>query len=145
MKTETPELITLEHSTLTCWSAFQVFAVAVGAVGKLTRQTFHRIRKTRSILKAIYDEREDGLRLIAEKYVVKDAMGKPTRTDDGMDFVWIPKTEAEGRARLADVNGEMRTIQVAPILWDELLPEDDDVANANALFALADWGFVVEE
>jgi len=143
VKTETPKLVTLELSTLECWTAFQALGVAVAGV---SRKVFHIIRKTRTILKTIYDEREQGMALVIQECVEKDAMGNAKYTDDKKDFVWLKGKEKDGRERLADINNEKRTIEVVPILWDDLLPDSEDgVDNAGALFALADWGFVVDE
>ena len=153
METKTPVLVTLDLETMDGWMAFQALGGVVKAVKTISRKVFHRVRKSRGVLKVIYDEREDGIKLITEAYVEMDPMGRPQYTEDQKDFVWKEGKEEEGRAKLKDLNTEMHQVQIVPILWDELVPpvkegeEDEDagIEDAGTLFLLADLGFVVDE
>ena len=151
MKTEAPQLVTLNLSALDGWAAYNLLGRVVDAVGTMGRKTFHKVRKTRSELKVVFDHREGGIRDVMDNYVEKDEQGNGKTTPDGQDFIWLKGKEVEGRAALFDVNNEMMEIQIVPILWDELLPpakegeEEGDVKNASLLFALADLGIVEGE
>lgn len=149
MQTQTPELVKVELTMLEAWGAFQALATAIAAVDSLPNKTFHRLRKLRQLLRVAYDDREDGMRLIMEGYVQKDPLtGRPKYTQDGQDFLWLAGKEKEGRERLQEVNSERRTFEVAPIAWNDLVPEEAKdgarVRNPQVLLALADWGLVVD-
>jgi len=151
MKTEAPQLVTLDVKALDGWMAYNLLGRVVDAVGTMGRKAFHKVRKTRTALKNVFSHREEGIKAVVDNYVQKDEQGNGKTTPDGQDFVWLEGKEVEGAAALADVNTEVMQIQIVPILWDELLPpeaegqDEPSVKNANLLFALADLGIVVEE
>jgi hypothetical protein len=120
-------------------------------VNKLKRTAFHRVRKNRIAFRPVFDIREEGVRLVVENYVEKEPDGRGKMTANGQDFLWIKDKEEVGRAALADVNSEKHKVKILPILWDDLLPEEEegdeegDVTNAGLLFNLSDLGIVVDE
>jgi len=150
MKTETPEIVALEVKALDGWVAYGLMGRVVDAVGTLGRKAFHTVRKTRSELKRVFDHRENGIRDVVDNYVEKDERGEGKRTPNGQDFLWQKGKEVEGRAALFDVNNEIVTINIVPLLWDELLPpeaegqEEGRVRDPNLLFMLEDLGIVAQ-
>ena len=148
MKTTKPELLDLEFRVMDAWSAYLTLAELIKAWDRMPSRIFTKVRRQHRELKPLAEGRDEDVARVVKLKAKHNGAGEPVFL--GMGKVdWEDVTGAE---EVREINEEKVKVKIAPIPWDEIVPEpkdeDDlgpDVINPSAVMALMDWGLIADD